>query len=303
MTPQVIAGRTVPLGESDGLQVRRTLPTRERSLIGAWCFVDHYGPNDVARGGGMQVAPHPHTGLQTVSWLFAGEIEHRDSAGNHALIKRGECNLMTAGRGISHSEMSTDHAPVLHGVQLWVALPDATRDAEPTFEHYVPELLVGDGYTARVFIGSLLGDFSPVRTHTPLLGAELLLEPGTALSFSVDAGFEHGLLVDEGLLTIDGVDVLPGDLAYLAPGREAISLIAQAATRIVVLGGTPFGEQIVMWWNFIGRTHEEIVEYREQWEAELAGTADHEQFGWPIGDGQPGIHAPALPPMRLKSRG
>src|SRR5689334_23998401 len=115
--------------------VRRTLPAKERSMVGAWCFADHYGPQDVRGGPGMDVPPHPHTGLQTVSWLFSGEIEHRDSAGHHAIVRPGEVNLMTAGRGISHSEYSTDGTTLLHGAQLWLALPDTDRHIEPTFEH------------------------------------------------------------------------------------------------------------------------------------------------------------------------
>ncbi len=151
-------------------------------MIGAWCFVDHYGPDPVSETGGMRVAPHPHTGLQTVSWLFTGEIEHRDSAGHHAMVRPGELNLMTAGRGISHSEVSTPATDVLHGAQLWVALPAADRDADPGFRHYVPPVVEGEGWTARVFLGSLLGSTSPVPTFTPLVGAELLLEPGSALA-------------------------------------------------------------------------------------------------------------------------
>ncbi len=152
----------------------------------------------------MSVAPHPHTGLQTVSWLFTGEVEHRDSAGNHAMVRPGEVNLMTAGRGISHSEVSTPDTRSLHGAQLWVALPDADRDVEPGFAHHAPEAVTGAGWAARVFLGSLLGDRSPVPTFTPLLGAELLLEPGTSLELDVDETFEHGVLVDTGVLGVAG---------------------------------------------------------------------------------------------------
>ncbi|HYU85503.1 MAG TPA: pirin family protein, partial [Kribbellaceae bacterium] len=135
---EVLAPREVPLGGPRAMRVRRTLPQRQRSLIGAWCFLDHYGPDSVEERGGMSVAPHPHTGLQTVSWLFSGEIEHRDSAGNHAMVRPGELNLMTAGRGISHSEVSTPETTILHGAQLWVALPDSSRFGDPGFEHYAP---------------------------------------------------------------------------------------------------------------------------------------------------------------------
>ena len=167
---EVLTPREVPLGGPRAMTVRRTLPQRERSLIGAWCFLDHYGPDHVTDSGGMSVAPHPHTGLQTVSWLFTGEIEHRDSAGHHAMVRPGELNLMTAGHGISHSEVSTPETSVLHGAQLWVALPSSARDDAPTFDHYAPAAVTGEGWEARVFLGSLLGDTSPVATATPAAG-------------------------------------------------------------------------------------------------------------------------------------
>src|SRR3954453_3036250 len=194
MTP-----RDVPLGGPRAMRVRRTLPQRQRSLIGAWCFVDHYGPDDVADTGGMSVAPHPHTGLQTVSWLFTGEVEHRDSAGNHAMVRPGEVNLMTGGQGISHSEVSPPTTPLLHGVQLWVALPDASRHVAPRFDHHAPRLLTGPDWTARVFLGSLLGETSPGSTYTPLLGAELPLDAGVTLELEVDETFELGFLIDTGM--------------------------------------------------------------------------------------------------------
>src|SRR6478672_9883301 len=145
----VLEPREVPLGGPRAMTVRRTLPQRGRSLIGAWCFVDHYGPDDVAETGGMVVPPHPHTGLQTVSWLFEGEVEHRDSAGHHAMVRPGEVNLMTAGRGISHSEVSPASTTRLHGAQLWVALPDSERRTDPGFAHHAPEPVTGAGFEAR----------------------------------------------------------------------------------------------------------------------------------------------------------
>jgi redox-sensitive bicupin YhaK (pirin superfamily) len=224
------------------MNVRRTLPTRQRSLIGAWCFVDHYGPDDIASTGGMNVAPHPHVGLQTVSWLFQGEIEHRDSAGNHAMVLPGEVNLMTAGRGISHSEVSTDQVTVLHGVQLWVALPEAARNVEPKFAHYAPEPIVGERYEVRVFLGSLLGESSPVQTFTPLLGAELVLHPGARLTVDVDGSFEHGVLLDSGSISVgspsfDTFTVDKDELAYVPSGSETLTLSAPEGARLVLLGG------------------------------------------------------------------
>ncbi|HEV7853061.1 MAG TPA: pirin family protein, partial [Mycobacterium sp.] len=149
----VLHPREVPLGGPRAIRVRRTLPQRERSLVGAWCFADHYGPHDVRDGVGMDVPPHPHTGLQTVSWLFEGEVEHRDSAGVHAFVRPGELNLMTAGAGICHSEVSTAATTVLHGVQLWVALPDSDRDTGRDFAHYAPEPVSVPGAVLRVFLG------------------------------------------------------------------------------------------------------------------------------------------------------
>jgi redox-sensitive bicupin YhaK (pirin superfamily) len=312
---EVMAPREVPLGGLRAMPVRRTLPQRHRSLIGAWCFLDHYGPDEVADTGGMSVAPHPHTGLQTVSWLFEGEIEHRDSAGHHATVLPGEVNLMTAGRGISHSEVSTTGTTVLHGAQLWVALPDADRHTDPGFEHYAPAGVAGEGWRGRVFLGSLLGDTSPVRTFTPLLGAEVVLDPGTTLPLDVDPAFEHGVLVDLGSLTVDGTSAKPADLVYAPTGRECLHLVAgDEGARILVLGGPPFGESIVMWWNFVGRSHDEIAGFRQEWQAQVAGDGpegsivlDSQQvadgrFGVVFDDHLPPIPAPALPNARLKER-
>ncbi|WP_372734275.1 pirin family protein [Nocardioides sp.] len=329
MSVEVITAREVPLGGLRAMLVRRTLPTRGRSLIGAWCFLDHYGPDEVAASGGMSVAPHPHIGLQTVSWLFSGEIEHRDSAGNHAMVRPGELNLMTAGRGISHSEVSTSGTTTLHGAQLWVALPDEARDGKPGFEHFAPPPVGGPGWTARVFLGSLLGQTSPVATFTPLLGAEILLEPGAALDVPIDPAFEHGILVDTGAVTVveteGGVVETPSgvvetssgvveqrapasvvethELGYLPPGPTELNLIAGPdGARILLLGGPPFGEPIVMWWNFVGRTHEEVASAREAWQQQLEQGYHDGRFGIPVGNQMPPIPAPAMPQVRLKQR-
>jgi redox-sensitive bicupin YhaK (pirin superfamily) len=310
--PEILTPRDVPLGGPRAMRVRRTLPQRQRSLIGAWCFVDHYGPDDVSHSGGMNVPPHPHTGLQTVSWLFQGEITHRDSAGTVGQVLPGEVNLMTAGRGISHSEISTPETTTLHGAQLWVALPDSDRFAEPGFEHYAPEEVAGEGWRARVFLGSLLGDTSPVHTFTPLLGAELVLEPGTRLELAVDAAYEHGVLVDQGSVDVAGLPTAYAELAFVPCGAETVELVAGAdGARLLVLGGPPFGEEIVMWWNFVGRTHEEVVAFREEWQAQIAPdgsvVGDSQdvapgRFGVVEGDHLPPIPAPGLPNARLRSR-
>ena len=309
---EVMVPREVPLGGPRAMHVRRTLPQRHRSLIGAWCFLDHYGPDEVADSGGMSVAPHPHTGLQTVSWLFTGEVEHRDSAGNHAMVRPGELNLMTAGRGISHSEVSPASTTTLHGAQLWVALPESARHAEPAFGHNAPETVSGEGWRARVFLGSLLGDRSPVTTYSPLLGAELLLEPSTEVTLDVDPAFEHGVLVDGGVLAVAGQETKQNELIYVPPGSPQLALAAyDEPVRLLVLGGEPFGESIVMWWNFVGRTHDEVVAFREEWQAQITAdgrvVADSQdvsggRFGVVVDDHLSPIPAPPMPHVRLKQR-
>ncbi|KRB80206.1 pirin [Nocardioides sp. Root190] len=310
---ELMTPREVPLGGPRAMPVRRTLPQRERSLIGAWCFLDHYGPDLVSESGGMEVAPHPHTGLQTVSWLFTGEIEHRDSAGNVAMVRPQEVNLMTAGRGISHSEVSTPGTSVLHGAQLWVALPDADRDTDPGFQHYAPAQIAGEGWRGHVFLGSLLGDTSPVTTFTPLLGAELVLDPGRTLTVPVDETHEHGVLVDLGSVSLGGVEARVADLAYAPPGAGEITLVAgEEGARVLVLGGPPFGESIVMWWNFVGRTHDEIVAYRDAWQEQVTDAAGEVvEDSRLVTDGRFGvvpdqplrpIPAPVLPNARLRER-
>jgi redox-sensitive bicupin YhaK (pirin superfamily) len=296
----VLHPREVPLGGPRAIRVRRTLPQRERSLIGAWCFADHYGPHDVRDGPGMDVPPHPHTGLQTVSWLFEGEVEHRDSAGVHAMVRPGELNLMTAGAGICHSEVSTVSTTVLHGVQLWVALPDADRDAARDFAHYAPEPLVVPGAVLRVFLGELAGSRSPVHTFTPLLGAQVDIEPGARLALDIDPSFEYGVLLDQGQLeTADAVlDV--ADLAFQPTGCDTLHLHnpGDGTARAIVLGGPPFGEELVMWWNFVGRSHDDIATYRKLWEARDARFGDVEGYRGAVER----LPAPPLPNATLRPR-
>jgi redox-sensitive bicupin YhaK (pirin superfamily) len=307
---EILEPREVPLGGLRAMTVRRTLPQRQRSLIGAWCFLDHYGPDRVDETGGMVVAPHPHIGLQTVSWLFGGTIEHRDSVGTHALVKPGELNLMTAGRGISHSEVSTDDATVLHGVQLWVALPSAYRDTEPAFAHYAPPVVHGQGWDVQVFLGAMLGSESPVETFSPLVGAEMILDAGTTLAPETQPGFEYGVLVDFGLVRVNGCEVRANQLAYVAPA-DGLEIEAADLSHLLLIGGRPLDEEIVMWWNFVGRDHDEIVRAREDWMAQVSDRGGAIQdtsetydgrFGIVTGDHLPPIPAPALPNARLKPR-
>ncbi|ORW52887.1 pirin [Mycobacterium paraense] len=293
---EVLHPREVPLGGPRAMRVRRTLPQRQRSLVGAWCFLDHYGPAHAR----MDVPPHPHTGLQTVSWLFDGEVEHRDSAGVHALVRPGELNLMTAGAGICHSEVSIDSDTALHGVQLWVALPDSHRDTGRDFAHYAPPPISLPGAVARVFLGQLADGRSPVRTFTPLLGAQLNLEPNAALDIEVDPAFEHGLLCDSGAVALGATALAVAELGYQGPGHSTVPVrnLGDRPARALLLGGPPFAEQLVMWWNFVGRSHDDIVGYRRQWED------GDDRFGAVTGyrGSVTRLPAPPLPTTRLRPR-
>lgn len=293
---QVLHPREVPLGGPRAIRVQRTLPQRQRSLVGAWCFIDHYGPV-AAR---MDVPPHPHTGLQTVSWLFSGEVEHRDSAGVHAAVRPGELNLMTAGAGICHSEVSADSGAPLHGVQLWVALPASHRDTGRDFAHYAPAPVALPGAQARVFLGELAGSRSPVPTFTPLVGAQIDLDAGTTLDIDVDPTFEHGVLCDSGAVHVDGTALTIAELAYRRPGTARLQVHnpGDGPARVLLLGGAPFAEELVMWWNFVGRSHEDIVNYCRLWED------GDDRFG--AVEGYRGtlsrLPAPPLPTARLRPR-
>ncbi|HEY4268566.1 MAG TPA: pirin family protein [Galbitalea sp.] len=301
---EILEPRDVPLGGPRAMTVHRSLPQRRRSLIGAWCFVDHYGPDNVSATGGMTVPPHPHTGLQTVSWLFAGEIDHRDSVGSHATVRPGELNLMTAGYGIQHSEVSLPQTTVLHGAQLWIALPESARHGSPFFERFVPQPFEHQGATVRLFLGDLLGASSTARTFTSVVGAQLDIPSGATITIPVDPAFEHGVLVDAGSPSVDGTPVARAEIGYLASGRDTLTIAAgDDAVRVLLIGGEPLGEQIVMWWNFIGRDHDEIVAFRAQWQSEvIANGTDTGRFGRVRGyDGDP-LPAPELPNVRLRPR-
>jgi redox-sensitive bicupin YhaK (pirin superfamily) len=295
-TVQVLHPREVPLGGPRAIRVQRTLPQRQRSLIGAWCFIDHYGPVSAR----MDVPPHPHTGLQTVSWLFRGGVEHRDSAGVHAIVRPGELNLMTAGAGICHSEVSIEANAVLHGVQLWVALPGSDRDAGRDFAHYVPTEVPLPGAAARVFLGELAGHRSPVKTFSPLLGAQIDLDVHAALDIAVDPAFEHGVLCDVGPVEMGEITLATADLGYQGPGNSSLHLrnAIDRPARLLLLGGIPFSEELVMWWNFVGRSHDDIVGYRQLWE-----DAD-DRFGAVQGyrGSVTRLPAPPLPNARLRPR-
>lgn len=296
---ELLPAREVPLGGTRSILVRRTLPNRTLRTVGAWCFVDHYGPHDVSAGRGMDVPPHPHTGLQTVSWLLAGEVEHRDSMGSLASIRPGELNLMTSGRGVAHSEVSTGDGLTLHGAQLWVALPDAYRHQAPHFEHHTGLPEVDDwprgGFHATVIVGSLGGETSPARTYSPLVGAHVRLSDAASGVLPLEPEFEHAALLLNGDATVDGVPVEVGSLLYLGGGRTELAFATSREAELLLLGGTPFEEELLMWWNFVGRSHEEIVADRTDWEA-------GRRFGVVHGYRGDALPAPQLPTTRMRAR-
>ncbi|BCW59610.1 hypothetical protein StoSoilB20_29570 [Arthrobacter sp. StoSoilB20] len=311
--------REVPLGGVRAMNVMRTLPQRGLPTVGAWCFLDSFGPDRVA----MSVLPHPHSGLQTVTWPLEGAVRHRDSVGSDVVVRPGELNIMTAGHGISHSEFSVlpatsgssssplvEQLPVSRGLQLWVALPEEHRHRAPSFEQ-VRDLpvAVGQGFTATVMVGEFAGQRSPATMFSPILGADIT---GTGtLELPLQPEFEHAVLVLDGQLVIDGQDVEAGPLAYLGAGRSLLSVEAKPDTRFMLLGGEPFGEDLLMWWNFVGRTHEEVEQAREQWEAEGLlddAAAATSRFGHVQGHGPDAgpeagrIPAPPLPGVKLRPR-
>jgi redox-sensitive bicupin YhaK (pirin superfamily) len=266
-------------------------------MVGAWCFVDHFGPEDVTTGPGMQIAPHPHTGLQTVSWLVEGEILHRDSVGSIQPIAPGQLNLMTAGHGIAHSEQSPPvHPPAMHGIQLWIALPEDARHGPPRFEHHPVVPAIRDGGAAiTVVVGSLGGVTSPARVHTPILGAEIVLAGGAPLRLPLERPFEYAVMAMTGSATVAGVPLAAGSLLYLGTDRTELTIESDRPVRLFLFGGEPFADPLVMWWNFVARDHDEIVAARDDW---MSGR----RFGQVAGDADDPLPAPAMPTVRLKAR-
>ena len=297
---EVVVPREVPLGGIRSMTVRRTLPNRYRTTIGPWCFLDHYGPDLVDDSGGMVVPPHPHTGLQTVSWLFEGGIRHRDSTGADALVVPGELNIMTAGRGVQHSEVSTPETRALHGVQLWVALPDAHRSQPAHFSSHASEVASIDDGEVRLIAGYLeqVGHVDAPH-YWPMVAAQVEVPAGGSLDLKVNPGFEHGVLVDQGDLVVNNADLPRHHLGYLPMGSSQITISAGShETRAILIGGKPFEEPLAMWWNFVGRNQEDIEQARHEWQQGLAEGSL--RFGYL--DHMAPLPAPEMPAVTLKSR-
>jgi len=265
-TTERLATRDTLLGE--GLPIRRALPNKARRTIGAWCFLDHAGPMTMKSHTEFRVGPHPHIGLQTFSWMIAGEILHRDSLGYVQVLRPAQVNLMTAGSGISHSEeaMPITEPMQLHLAQLWIALPDSKRHMPPAFQHY-PELPVfkQGGFNITLLTGELAGRISPVHVHTPLFGADLNCAAQADATLTLNTGFEYGALVLEGEVTVDGESLASGTLLYLGTGRTQLRIQASSHARVLLLGGERLNEPVLLWWNFVARDAAEITQATDDW--------------------------------------
>lgn len=300
----LIESREIKLTTRTGVSVHRTLPHRDLKMIGAWCFVDHFGPTEQTNG--MVVAAHPHTGLQTVTWLIEGAIEHRDSIGSVQHIEPGRLNLMTAGRGISHSELSLPETNRLHAIQLWVALPEVDRNTAPEFEHRddLP-IVLGEGWQATILVGEFAGAVAKTKSFSKLLGIEVRLKPNVRMNLPTTLGFEYGVLNVEGSIAVNDTELERASLLYFNKDESADGLALTAdsdGATVLVLAGEPFGERILMWWNFIARTNDEIVQQREQWNGHLENADGLERFGQ-FEDRIGGwIPAPELPSVSLNAR-
>jgi redox-sensitive bicupin YhaK (pirin superfamily) len=293
MSPERLESHRALVGE--GFEIRRALPNRHRRMVGAWCFLDHAGPTDYAADRGLSIGPHPHIGLQTFSWMIEGRILHRDSLGFEQWIHPGQVNLMTAGRGISHSEESPADAPGRFQLaQLWIALPKHECNREPAFHHY-PVLPVLDrgGFRITVLAGAFGGEHSPARVYSPLVGLDLASTGSARTGLPLDPAFEYAAMTLEGTPAVDGEALMPGTLLYLGAGRTELAIASTAASRLLLIGGEPFGEDILLWWNFVARTREEMEAATRDWN-------DGRRFGKVQGARAAPLVAPDIGALRLR---
>ena len=291
--------REVPLGGVRDMNVLRTLPNRSLPTVGAWCFLDRFGPGPVR----MRVEPHPHIGLQTVTWPLVGDMRHRDSVDSDVELHRGQLNLMTAGDGISHSEYSIGEDPIpLDALQFWVVLPESARHGEGGFEQHteLPSVSLpaadGSDAVATVVLGEFAGVRSPATVHTPIIGAEIELPAGSRVELPLRAGWEHAIVLVEGDVSVVEHSIERNDMLYLGDSRDSIDVMSESGALLFLLGGEPFTEDLVMWWNFAARNHDEIVRARDDWESSAS------RFGHVVAHGSERVPAPPLPPVRLMPR-
>lgn len=286
---QRITARTAEVG--GGIPVSRLMPSRQRRKIGAWCFLDHAGPALFEPLGGLRVGPHPHIGLQTFTWMIEGQVLHRDSLGNEQVVRPGEVNLMTAGRGIVHTEESLPEERRLHAAQLWIALPARHADCAPAFDHY-PDLPQWDegGLHITLLAGHFAGRQAPSKVYTPLVGLDLLAEGAAQARLALDPTFEYGILPLDGALQVNGQMFANNELAYLGRGLDEVQLHTRDGARALLLGGAPFEEEIYMFWNFVSHSKVDIVLALEAW-----NQGDLQRFGEVEGFDGPRLTAPDLP--------
>ncbi|WP_080406378.1 pirin family protein [Burkholderia ubonensis] len=291
--PQTAERHPARAAEVGALPIHRVLPNRQRKTVGAWCFLDHAGPVALSGDTGMHVGPHPHIGLQTFTWMIEGSVLHRDSLGYEQVIRPGEVNLMTAGRGIAHTEDTEDAllpGGRFHAVQLWIALPDAHRDRAPAFENYRNLPVHRDGgFTITVLAGAAFDRVSPAQVYSPLVGLDFASDGAARLAMPLDPAFEYAVFALTGDVAVDGAALEPNVLLYLGAGRDRLELTTEAAARFIVLGGAPFEEDLLIWWNFVARSPAEMVAAADAWNAQRG-------FGDVQGETAPRMEAPALPP-------
>jgi hypothetical protein len=283
---EAYASREMRLG---ALPIARALPVKGRRLVGPWCFLDRFGPLSFTGGMPMDVAPHPHMGLQTVTWLLEGEIVHDDSLRHEAVLRPGGVNVMTSGHAIAHAERTPpDNTGRLNGVQLWTALPDPHRHTPASFQHLAEVPALDDpGGIVRVFSGALAHAVSPAQHYSELLGADVQIHRGAALALPLEPRHEYAVYVLEGDLSLEGQRLDPRVLYYLGTRRSDTTMSSTGGARALLIGGPPFPETILMWWNFVARTPEEIREARDDWEA-------HRRFGEVPAYAGPRLAAPDL---------
>ncbi len=260
---EIREGRRAEVG---GLPITRVLPTKGRRTVGPWCFVDLAGPADAEEPDPMEVGPHPHIGLSTVTWLLEGEALHTDSLDTEQVIRPGQLNLMTAGHGIAHAELAA--RPPFRGVQLWLAQPEETRHGEPAFEHHaeLPGLELDGAGEGVLLTGSAMGASSPARADWPQVGLQLTLHR-SAFPMPVDPGFEHAVVPLDGRVRVGADVVEPGWLALVPAGFDQLRLeVEHDDARLLLLGGRPLGERIQMWWNFVARDRDEIEVAWREWQ-------------------------------------
>ena len=256
--------RSAEIGK--GTIIKRALPSRQKRMIGAWCFLDHAGPVAFPKGDGLDVGPHPHIGLQTFTWMIAGTMMHTDSIGSKQLIRPKQVNLMTAGHGISHTEVAPESETQMHAAQLWIALPDDKLNMPPQFDHY-PDLPVieKDQIEYTVLVGEFLNTRSPVEVHSDLLGVDLTAKQTTTTKIQLNPRYEYAFLALEGTANIHGHVLNDDNLIVLDTGLDEIELELYEGSRLLLIGGEPFESPILLWWNFVGRTQEELKIALDQW--------------------------------------